>query len=242
MLPGLARPDLRLLEAAIHVYKGQPVTVACQLAKTQLPGPGQYVGALQRVRQVTSATNYKYIDFAVQKGYNYGGSLLRRVFFTVASPMGLGLIAAGTAVIVVGGVIYVNSGDKPILPGPAMNKAKPEWKSGPGVSYNPDDYFVFVLPQVSGGSIYVGQESQLKEMHPCDMAGGGLCGKNDPPLQYDRKSPGFKTYEQATKAWCDELKGKPTHNVPVAGDSKADVYGGSYWIGTAPSCAISGGS
>jgi hypothetical protein len=235
-LPPLPPGDVALLEACKWIYKGENVAEACFRAGARIPGGGQYVGAIDRVRQAATPSNWKYLDFAAKKGYNYGGSLVRRIVFAATTPAVIGSVLVGAAVIGIGGAIYVSTADKPILAGPAMNKPKPEPKAAPGVTYNPDDYFVFLLPEVSGGSVYVGQESQLKEMRGCDMPGGGLCGADTPKLKYVAKSEGFKTYEKATQAWCAELKGKELQHWEVAGDSKANVYGGWYWIGTAPSC------
>jgi hypothetical protein len=231
-----------MLQAAELMTKGFTLGQAVQRLGIQLPGPGEFAGALERVSQTSGAAR-EVAQKAMQLGYNYGGNILKQGIFyagriaaTAMTPPVLVPVAIGATVILVGGVIYVATSDKPILPGPAMNKPKPEWKPVPSISYNPDDYFVFVLPQVSGGSIYIGQESRLKTMHPCDMPGGGLCGQTDPPLTYERKSPGFKNYDDAEKAWCAELKGKEKKNFPTAGDQKANVYGGWYWIGTAPDC------
>jgi hypothetical protein len=91
-----------------------------------------------------------------------------------------------------------------------------------------------------GGSVWSAQRSlracRGNTTRNCDIAGGGLCGPNDPPIRYQIKSIGFPTMQEATDAWCAELAGKPTFPSAVAGDSKAEVYGGLYWIGTAPSC------
>jgi hypothetical protein len=232
-----------LKAAELMSEHGFTLAQAVNRLKIALPGPGQFAGALERVSNATGGPARQIAQRAMQLGYSYGGHLGKRMAFYAAqvaaaatTPAVIGSVLAGAAVIGLVGVIYVYSGDKAILPGPAMNKPKPEAKANPGVTHNPDNYFVFLLPQVSGGSIYVGQESQLKEMHPCDMPGGGPCGDNDEPLKYEAKSQGFKTYGEATDAWCADLKGKERHNHPVAGDSTVTVYGGEYWIGTAPSC------
>jgi hypothetical protein len=100
-----------------------------------------------------------------------------------------------------------------------------------------DQYFVFVLPQVSGGSIVVSQESALKNAPTCSFSGGGLCQGNDPPVVYQKVSQGFATLDDATAQWCSDLAGAKITNSPIAGDSHATVYGGDYWIGTAPGCS-----
>jgi hypothetical protein len=106
---------------------------------------------------------------------------------------------------------------------------------GPGSAAGP--YYVYVL-DISGGSVWIGQEETLKHTHSCSFAGGGLC-KNDgtdrpPAVKY--QSGKFVTLTAATKAWCQELSGKPKAYWQVAGDSKAPVYGGNYWLGLAPGC------
>jgi hypothetical protein len=101
---------------------------------------------------------------------------------------------------------------------------------------DPQEYFVYVL-DISGGSVWVGQESALQSTPRCSFAGGGLCeGDGNNPPRVITKSQGFQTLEEAKAAWCSELKGKAIEYWPVAGDSKAAVYGGKYWVGLAPGC------
>lgn len=99
-----------------------------------------------------------------------------------------------------------------------------------------EQYYIFVLPQVSGGSVVVSQESTLKTTPTCNFSGGGLCQGNDPPVVYQKVSQGFATLDEATAQWCSDLSGAKITNSPLAGDSHATVYGGDYWIGTAPGC------
>jgi hypothetical protein len=154
-------------------------------------------------------------------------------------------LLTGAAILVglglVGGYMW-SRGDKPIQPGPAMSRQHTDTSGlvGREVTYHQDPYFVFLLPRISGGSIYVGQESVLKNTPGCRMPGGGLCQGNDPPVDYEKKAGPFKTHEAATEAWCKEFgraaAAKQVAYWPVAHDSKAQVYGGSYWVGTAPGC------
>jgi hypothetical protein len=148
------------------------------------------------------------------------------------------LAGIGAAALLIGGLIYVNSGDGPVQPGPQLSRSRTPDPSrvGSEVTYNQDPYSVFVL-DISGGSVYIGQESVVKNTPGCKFAGGGLCRGNDPPVPYQVKAGPFKTYDAARAAWCNELRGKPLMRWAVANDSKAPVYGGNYWIGTAPSCS-----
>jgi hypothetical protein len=78
----------------------------------------------------------------------------------------------------------------------------------------------------------------LRRTYSCRFAGGGLCRNDgtDRPPAVKYQSGKFASLEAATTAWCQELAGKPKVYSPVAGDSKAPVYGGNYWLGIAPGC------
>lgn len=99
-----------------------------------------------------------------------------------------------------------------------------------------EKYYVYVL-NISGGSVWIGQETTLKNTPSCRFAGGGLCegaGNNPPPVI--TKSQAYDTEIDANTAWCNELRGKKVEHWAVARDSKAEVYGGKYWLGLAPGC------
>lgn len=187
-------------------------------------------------------------------GRNAGSGMIKRAglwALNALRPAGLGTVAgvsAGTvaAGVVVGalvlgaaGIYWVNNGDQPVLAGPSINGAgtpNPNLRGGDTKTYNGDKYGVYLLPGVSGGSIVVAQESELKKTPTCRFPGGGLCTGNDAPVTYELKSSQFNTHEQATAQWCKDLAGAKTTYWPVARDSTAEVYGGKYWIGTAPAC------
>jgi hypothetical protein len=91
---------------------------------------------------------------------------------------------------------------------------------------------------ISGGSVVVAKESEIKGRAACSYGGGGLCGGagNLPPKVISRQAC-FPTKEAAAASWCGELRGKTLVNkMQIAGDSVAPVYGGKYWIGLAPEC------
>ena len=97
-------------------------------------------------------------------------------------------------------------------------------------------YYVYVL-DISGGSVWVGQESTLKNTPSCKFAGGGLCeGAGNNPPKIIKQSKAYDTESEADAAWCEELQGKKKEDWVVAGDKKAEVYGGKYWLGLAPGC------
>jgi hypothetical protein len=158
------------------------------------------------------------------------------------------LVATGAGVIIltmVGGIIYAR-GEDPVALGPAAlgphvpQAVKTPISTGASAKGLPeeDHYFVFVA-ELSGGSIVVETERAMKGTEACRFGGGGLCtqpaGQN-PKVAYRKVSKAFDTPGEATAAWCQEVKGKPLTNFPVANDSKAEVYGGRYWVGTAPPC------
>lgn len=101
---------------------------------------------------------------------------------------------------------------------------------------NNEDFNVYVL-DIAGGSVWIGRESARQRSQRCKFAGGGTCqGNGLKPPGVIWTSGSYTSLEEATKALCRELRGKRTVSVPVAGDSKAAVYGGNYWIGLAPRC------
>lgn len=141
-----------------------------------------------------------------------------------------GLVAAGASVLLVGGYIWSQSGDKPVKAGPAMSGPHPD-RPGPVISFNADSYAVFLLTNVSNGSIWVGQESALKEAHTYDFAGGGQ-KQGDGSTQrvtYEKKSGDFPTYDQAMDAYRKARTSPPRH-MPLTGGRKAQIYGGDYWV------------
>ena len=100
-----------------------------------------------------------------------------------------------------------------------------------------EKYYVYVL-NISGGSVWVGQESTLNKTPSCRFAGGGPCeGAGNNPPAVITKSQAYDTETEANDAWCAEFRGKKVEHWAVARDSKAEVYGGKYWLGLAPGCS-----
>ncbi len=99
-------------------------------------------------------------------------------------------------------------------------------------------FAVFLLTNVANGSIWVGKESELRGKKTCNFRGGGLCadkGGADIPVQYQKKSQDFNTYDEAVGTYCKALQ-SPPREVPLTGGKKAVVYGAEYWVDTAPPC------
>ncbi|MBZ0149068.1 MAG: hypothetical protein K8F62_16220, partial [Pseudorhodoplanes sp.] len=85
----------------------------------------------------------------------------------------------------------------------------------------------------SGGSVWLGTEEQQKRTSAASIKGAGT-GRTPPRVL--RTVSCHATREAATFAWCTELRGKKTENWVLAHNSKAEVYSGKYWIGSAPGC------
>ena len=86
---------------------------------------------------------------------------------------------------------------------------------------------VFLLPNNSGGTIYIGSEADLKNDRGCDTPNGGLCadGQTYPMVTYVRESPDFDSYDQAVANLCQAGK--------IENDfwgQKIAAYGGHYWF------------
>jgi len=157
---------------------------------------------------------------------------------------GVLLLAAGLATYAGATHLGSKSGDKPVEYGAGATAQRGQAPGAlpPGAPLDP--YAVFLLTNLSNGSIWVGQESQLKGRFTCQFPGGGVCsGKKyttgdpgaDVPIQYSKKSSDFKTLSEATKAYCSALE-SPIKSIPLTGGAQAKIYGGSYWVNTAPSC------
>ena len=126
--------------------------------------------------------------------------------------------------------MYTNWG-KPsvmsILPGWRMGqpKATPVTGPGPVEGYK---YAVFLLPDNSGGTIYIGQEEILKTQRTCDTPNGGLCddpNKDYPPVRYIKQSADYDTAEEAYAAACIAGTLKPGY-----WGQKLVAYGGEWWF------------
>jgi hypothetical protein len=100
-----------------------------------------------------------------------------------------------------------------------------------------DKYAVFLLTNIAGGSIWVGSEQEIQTKPVCSFPGGGLC-KNDGTdalVQYVKESQDFASYDDAQAAYCAAPKSN-VRSLPLTGGTKANIFGGDYWIDTAPSC------
>ncbi len=89
-------------------------------------------------------------------------------------------------------------------------------------------YAVFLLPDNSGGTIYIGQEETLKKLRTCDTSNGGLCDdpkKVYPPVKYVKESADFDTLKEAQAAACKAGKVEAGY-----WGTKLAAYGGHYWF------------
>jgi hypothetical protein len=220
------------------------------------------VRAMERARKALAATQTALTTTATEETalattQSVGlGARALQAFNTLGSWVGLegtaATVAGGAAVvggaiigaILIGRLVGLMSADAPVgvtaKGDPATRRAQgtlaqrpPTVRPGGAAGH----YYIYVL-EISGGSVWIGQEETLRHTYSCNFAGGGLC-KNDgtdqpPTIRY--RSGKFATLDAATRAWCQELSGKPTAYWQVAGDSKAAVYGGNYWLGLAPRC------
>ncbi len=101
-------------------------------------------------------------------------------------------------------------------------------------------FAVFLLTNISNGTIWVGKESELRAKKTWNFRGGGLApekGGADIPVQYQKKSQDFNTYDEAVASYCRSLQSPPREIPMTGGGKKAVVYGAEYWVDTAPSCS-----
>lgn len=158
-----------------------------------------------------------------------------------ATAAGVVATVATLGVIVAGGAQLAGSmsGDDPVQYGSAVNEPRGEPPAAPTNTAAPEEkYAVWLLENVSDGTIYVSQESSLKGTLTCQFGGGGLCanaGGADRPLQYRKLSQDYSTYAGAHTDFCSAIEGDP-QNVDIAFASRATLYGGLYWIDEVQRC------
>ena len=164
---------------------------------------------------------------------NFGRWVLRKPPLPPLAAGGL-VTAAGVVVLtaIAAAGVYVAAnvagsyfGDNPILAGPAMNKPLATAVDVPGANFS-DKYAIFILPN-SGGTVWIGDEDQLKTLRSCDTPNGGLCDDPNityPPVSYERKSEDFATYDEALSLFCRSTVQKPGY-----WGNKAEGFGGLYW-------------
>ncbi len=202
---------------------------AAEAELASLGGAGAGAGAVGNV-----ATKPGLVARAGRAAINFGRWVLRKPPLPPLAAGGL-VTAAGVVVVsaVVAGGVYIAAnlagsyfGDKPIEAGPAMSQPVSTAVGVPGANLY-DSYAVFVLPNNSGGTVWIGDEDHLKTLRGCDTPNGGLCDDPKvtyPPVSYERKSEDFATYEEALASFC-----KNTIQRPGYWGNKAEGYGGLYW-------------
>lgn len=164
---------------------------------------------------------------ALRSAFIRGGG--RAAFTLLSWPAMLSLLAI-LAAISAGTYMYTNWGKPsvpPVLPGSRMGLPAATPVLGPG-SVAGQKYAVFLLPDNSGGTIYIGQEAVLQTKRTCDLPNGGLCddpNKTYPLVKYTKLSGDFDTSEQAYAAACSAgpIKNGYWGNKLVA-------YGGEWWF------------
>jgi hypothetical protein len=129
-----------------------------------------------------------------------------------------------------GTYLYSNWGkpsSAPVQPGPRMDQPAAPPVTGPD-AVEGENYAVFLLPDNSGGTIYIGQEATLKRWRTCDTPNGGRCDDPNavyPPVRYEQKSADFDTAGEALAAACQAGPVKSGH-----WGNKLVAYGGEYWF------------
>jgi hypothetical protein len=156
------------------------------------------------------------------------------------------LAGIAATVITLGGLVYGGSiiagemsADSPTAEyGSAVNDPRGEPPAAPTNTVAEEPYAVYVLTNVSGGTIWISQESSLKSSLACQFEGGGLCasqGGSDRPVTYTKLSQDYFTRDAAFTDFCSAITSEP-RNYELAFGTKATVYGGDYWIDLLPSC------
>lgn len=180
-----------------------------------------------------------------------GGSVLG-FFGRIGAAIGLTGTAATVAglaatVLTLGAIVYGGSqiagtlsADSPTAQyGDAANQPRGEPPAAPTSSPAAEErYAVFLLTNVSGGSIWIAQESSLKTALACQFEGGGLCadqGGSDRPVAYTKLSSDYFAYDGAHADFCSAISSEP-RNYDLAFGTKATVYGGDYWIDLVAGC------
>lgn len=201
------------------------------------PSEAQKSAARYLAQKLKDDSERKFAEIAARQGAKQGArqglALLPSVPAIIAGLLVVLAIGAGV-------YMYTNWGkpeSEPIQFGPAIDKPRGERVSEPGPGTGSDPYAVFLITNLAGGSIWVGQESTLKSKPLCQFRGGGLCKNDgsDPLVQYEKKSAAFGSFGEAKQTYCRDLK-SPPRPMPLTGGSKANIYGGDYWVDTAPGC------
>lgn len=164
---------------------------------------------------------------SIRSAFIRGGG--RAAFTLLSWPAMLSLLAI-LAAIGVGAYMYTNWGrpsSMPVQPGARMNQPASTPVTGPGAVAGLK-YAVFLLPDNSGGTIYIGQESVLQTLRTCDLPNGGLCddpNKTYPLVRYTKLSADFDTADEAYAAACQAGPIKSGY-----WGNKLVAYGGEWWF------------
>lgn len=163
-----------------------------------------------------------------------GRAILRMIGRQAVTSAGAMAVGAVATTVVLGTVVYFGanyvgsrSGDASVLPGAAMNGQHPGEVQPPVSSAAGEKFAVFLLPEISGGEFYIGQESTLKASRSCDMPYGGLCDDPNttyPPVKYSKASAEYDSYNEALAAFCASATIKDGY-----WGRKAEGYGVTYW-------------
>jgi hypothetical protein len=171
-----------------------------------------------------------------------GGSLASWLARVVPAAIAANPIAVGALLfsLVAASGFYVYSELNPSVAqlGPASLKPKPPGRDVVAGGNDPlRKYHIYVL-NISGGSVWIGQEMTRLTTPTCSFAGGGLCsGKNDPVPDVIKKSKEYDTMDAAVTDFCKEVRASGgSRALPLTGGRKARVLGGDYWVDTAPGC------
>lgn len=99
----------------------------------------------------------------------------------------------------------------------------------------PPELGVFVLTNVSGGSLWTGSTFTLQDRRACDFVGGGLCDGTSPPVEYSMIDGPFRTQEGLVESFCAAVY-KPLWYPPLVVSSRIGAYGAEYWVAGVPAC------
>ena len=253
----MQNPNVSIARAAFQLSKGtwDAARLSAGLAQVtaamaETGGTGGGFAAIEQVVQhgaeAAAAVEAEAAAAAASQGIvrraltGVGRWILRKIYGDVAiggaAALGMGIVATTVVLgaLTYAGATYIGSraGDASVLPGARMGQPAASPVTGPA-AVEGLKFAVFLLPDNSGGTIYIGQEASLKTLRTCDTPNGGLCddpNKTYPPVRYEMKSTEFDTSEEALTAACQAG--------PVESGywgNKLVAYGGKYWfVGSCP--------
>ncbi|MBN4050215.1 hypothetical protein JYT28_00505 [Desulfobulbus sp. AH-315-M07] len=106
-------------------------------------------------------------------------------------------------------------------------------QSAPPPQQQQKKFGVFLMTNVSGGSVWAGTLQELQQKKTCHFQGGGLCDRSK-PVEFRRLSGRyFSSQQEANADYCANRTTQPK-KVRLTQGYKAVVYGARYWVTDAP--------